>query len=137
MKKIIFIAGIFFLAPLLAPAQVDYKVVIDLTSKDSLTQKMALRWASEVAAIKDAKAEVVMYGPGVFFATKDGSPYQQAINNLLAEHKNVSLKVCAVAMKNLGVDASQLLPGVEIVPDGIYEVISKQHEGWGYIKVAR
>jgi hypothetical protein len=41
-----------------------------------------------------------------------------------------------MTMKRNNVDKSQLLPGVEIVPDGIYEIISKQHEGWGYIKVA-
>ena len=32
---------------------------------------------------------------------------------------------------------SQLLEGVGTVPDGIYEIISKQHQGWGYIKAAR
>jgi intracellular sulfur oxidation DsrE/DsrF family protein len=39
-----------------------------------------------------------------------------------------------VALKNNHVDKSQLLPGVETVPDGIYEIISKQKQGWGYIK---
>ena len=29
----------------------------------------------------------------------------------------------------------QLLPGVQTVPDGIYEIVSKQQEHWGYIKV--
>jgi intracellular sulfur oxidation DsrE/DsrF family protein len=28
-----------------------------------------------------------------------------------------------------------LLPGVKTVPDAIYELISKQAEGFGYIKV--
>ena len=40
-------------------------------------------------------------------------------------------------MKRNNIDKSQLIPGVEIVPDGIYEIILKQREGWGYIKVAR
>jgi intracellular sulfur oxidation DsrE/DsrF family protein len=39
-------------------------------------------------------------------------------------------------MKRQHIDESQLLPGVETVPDGIYEIISKQRDGWGYIKVA-
>jgi intracellular sulfur oxidation DsrE/DsrF family protein len=39
-------------------------------------------------------------------------------------------------MKRMNVDKSQLIPGVEVVPDGIYEIISKQRENWGYIKVA-
>ena len=51
--------------------------------------------------------------------------------------KNVSFRVCEGAMKNNKVEKSQLLDGVGTVPDGIYEIISKQHEGWGYIKAAR
>jgi intracellular sulfur oxidation DsrE/DsrF family protein len=39
-------------------------------------------------------------------------------------------------MANQKIDKSQLLNGVQIVPDGIYEIVSKQKEGWGYIKVA-
>jgi hypothetical protein len=48
---------------------------------------------------------------------------------------NVSFKVCAIAMKNNNISKSQLLPGVQTVPDGIYELVSKQQEHWGYIKV--
>jgi intracellular sulfur oxidation DsrE/DsrF family protein len=51
--------------------------------------------------------------------------------------KDVSFKVCALAMKRNKIDKSQLLPGVQVVPDGIYEIISKQRDNWGYIKVAR
>jgi intracellular sulfur oxidation DsrE/DsrF family protein len=39
-------------------------------------------------------------------------------------------------MKNHNIDSSQLLSGVRTVPDGIYEIITKEREGWGYIKVA-
>jgi intracellular sulfur oxidation DsrE/DsrF family protein len=38
-------------------------------------------------------------------------------------------------MQRYNIDKSQLIPGVEVVPDGIYEIITKQREGWGYIKV--
>jgi len=40
-------------------------------------------------------------------------------------------------MKNNNITADQLLPGIHVVPDGIYEIISKQRAGWGYIKAAR
>ena len=39
-------------------------------------------------------------------------------------------------MKANNVDITQLVSGVQTVPDGIYEIISKQREGWGYIKVS-
>jgi len=51
------------------------------------------------------------------------------------KNPNVAFKVCAIALKNNNVDKSQLLPGVQTVPDGIYEIVSKQQEHWGYIKV--
>ena len=38
--------------------------------------------------------------------------------------------VCAVALKAQGIDESQLIPGTMIVPDGIYDIISKQRYGW-------
>jgi uncharacterized protein len=38
-------------------------------------------------------------------------------------------------MKRHNVDKTQLLPGVEVVPDAIFEIVTKQSEGWGYIKV--
>ena len=118
----------------LAAAQSDYKVVFDLTSKDSLDQQAVIRWLKEiVAASSDAKMEVVMYAKGVTMATKEKSAVADAVTQL-ATNKNISFKVCAVALKNQGIDKSQLLPGVEVVPDGIYEIISKQRDGWGYIK---
>jgi intracellular sulfur oxidation DsrE/DsrF family protein len=38
-------------------------------------------------------------------------------------------------MKNQKVEKADLLPGVAVVPDGIAELVAKQREGWGYIKV--
>jgi intracellular sulfur oxidation DsrE/DsrF family protein len=46
----------------------------------------------------------------------------------------VAFRVCAIAMKNNNIDKSQLLPGVQVVPDGIHELVMKQQENWGYIK---
>jgi hypothetical protein len=115
----------------------DYKVVFDLTSKDTLNQQSLLH---EMTLIKegnpDAKVEAVIYGQGLGLITKDASSQSAEIQRLVSM-KDVSIKVCALAMKRQNVDASQLLPGVQIVPDGIYEIISKQRDGWGYIKVAR
>jgi hypothetical protein len=33
------------------------------------------------------------------------------------------------------VERSALLKEAQTVPDGIFEIISKQQQGWGYIKV--
>jgi intracellular sulfur oxidation DsrE/DsrF family protein len=128
----------FFLPMLLSfavvSAQSDYKVVFDLTSKDSVDQQAVIRWLKEIIDDHpDAKLEVVMYAKGVNMVTKEKSAVPDAVTQL-ATNKNISFKVCAIALKNQGIDKSQLLPGIQIVPDGIYELISKQREGWGYIK---
>jgi len=44
--------------------------------------------------------------------------------------------VCAIAMRNNNIEKSQFVPGVQTVPDGLHELVTKQQEHWGYIKVA-
>jgi len=134
MKKTLFIVCLLALLAPVVQAQADYKVVFDLTSRDSLDHKAVLRWAGEVAkASADAKIEVVMYGQGVNMMVSGKSVVEEAITKLMG-NKNVSFTVCAVALKAQGIDKNLLIPGTVIVPDGIYEIISKQREGWGYIK---
>jgi uncharacterized protein len=118
-----------------AVAQKDYRVVFDFTSKDTSDQRAVIRWVDGISkGDPDAKLEVVMYGQGLDLVTK-GKSYVSADVVRLAANKNISFRVCEVAMKNHNIDKSQLLEGVGTVADGIYEVISKQREGWGYIKV--
>jgi intracellular sulfur oxidation DsrE/DsrF family protein len=45
----------------------------------------------------------------------------------------VAAHVAAEALSGSG--KSQLMPGVQTVPDGIYELVSKQQQHSGYIKV--
>ena len=135
MKKYLLLLAPVLLSCFVALAQKDYRVVFDLTSKDSNDQRAVIRWLNEVSkAEPTAQMEVVMYGQGLALVTKGKSSYPDDVAKL-AQNKNISFRVCQVAMKNLGVDKSQLIDGVGTVPDGIYEVISKQREGWGYIKV--
>ena len=113
-----------------------YNVVFDMTSRDTINQQTVIRWINEVtSANPDAKVEVVMFGQGTALAIKDKSAVADDVTRL-AQNKNVAFRICAIALKNQNVDKCQLLSGVETVPDGIYEIISKQGEGWGYIKVA-
>ena len=127
----------FILSNLAIAQKAPYNVVIDVTSNDTLVHKMAANWVREiVTADPNANVEVVFYGKSLPMITKDKSVVADSVMKYAA-YKNVSFKVCQVAMKNNGVDKSQLLTGVTTVPDGIYEIISKQHEGWGYIKASR
>ena len=120
-----------------SPQAEPYQVVFDLTSRDPANQQAVLRWIKEISAANPrAEMEVVMYGQGLDLVvsgrTTPESDVKEALNTA-----RVSFKVCAIALKNQKIDASQLLPKVEVVPDGIGEIVAKQRAGWGYIKVAR
>jgi intracellular sulfur oxidation DsrE/DsrF family protein len=134
-KNLVYTSAMLFIS-VFANAQVsNYKVVFDMSSRDTVNQQAIVREIGLITgAAPDAKLEVVIYGQGLDLAVKDRSPQQAAVQKLIAENK-ASFKVCAMTMKRNNIDQSQLVPGVEVVPDGIYEIISKQQQGWGYIKV--
>jgi hypothetical protein len=137
MKKIQVVLGLLCCSLAVAAQRADYKVVFDLTSRDTVDQKNMIRWLKEISESNpDAKLEVVMYAKGLELAVKDKSLVADDVTRL-ATNKNITFSVCAVAMKNNNITADQLLPGIHVVPDGIYEIITKQREGWGYIKAAR
>lgn len=112
-----------------------YRVAFDLTSTDTLDQKAVLRWIREIgASAPKAEIEVVMYGKGVGLVTTGRTTFADGVAEAL-RNKRVSFRVCEVALRNLNIDKSQLLPGVGTVPDGIRELVRRQQERWGYIKV--
>ncbi len=137
MKRNIIIIVMALFSPLFLFAQADYKVVFDLTSNDTMNHKAVIRWTNEIIkASNDAQVEVVFYGNSLDMVQKDKSVVAGDIEKLAA-NKNVSFKVCRVAMKAHNVDLNQLIPGIETVPDGIYEIVTKEKEGWAYIKGIR
>lgn len=136
MKKMFLTCALIYVTLLGFSQNTDYKVVFDMTSKDPVNQQTVVRETSLIRETNpDANIEVVVYGQGLDLVITSKTTQASAIKDLIA-NKNVSFKVCALAMKRNNVDEAQLLPGVEVVPDGIYEIISKQKEGWGYIKVS-
>jgi intracellular sulfur oxidation DsrE/DsrF family protein len=137
MKRLLFVGLIAVLSVGFVQSQQQhpYRVVFDLTTRDTLDQKAVLRWIREVGTSSPkAEMEVVMYGKGFELVMPERSAFIADVQEALKNPK-VSFRVCAVALKNNNVDKSQLLAGVGTVPDGIYEIVSKQQDRWGYIKV--
>lgn len=137
MKKQLFFSGLLLLVTAAGFSQAkDYRVVFDLTSKDTINQQSVIR---EIGLIKeanpDAQLEVVIYSQGLDLAVKGRSGQEEAVKRLIAGG-SCSFKVCAMTMKRNHIGQDQLVQGVEVVPDGIYEILTRQRDGWGYIKVA-
>lgn len=136
MKQILLIATFLFTAySLLFSQSKPYNVVFDLTAGETGVHERVVRWINGIIKEHpDAKLEVVFYGKSLPMVESAKSTVSDEIKRL-AGGKNVTFAVCEQAMQVHKVDKSQLIPGVKTVPDAIYELISKQAEGYGYIKV--
>lgn len=126
---------IVFFLPLLSPAQTKpVKIVFDITSKDTLTHQAVLRHVDGMAkAYPDALLEVVIYGSAWPMVVAGKSSREEVVENL-AMKKNVSFKICGITMERFDVKQSDLVKGVQVVPDAIIQIVNRQSEGWGYIK---
>lgn len=135
MKRLIAVACVALLSVGFAYRQSQpYRVVFDLTSRDSLDQKAVVRWIKEVTtASPDAQIEVVMYGKGFELVMPERSTVANEVRDAI-RNPHVAFRVCAIAMKNNNIEIGQLFPGVQTVPDGIHELVMKQQDNWGYIK---
>ncbi|HEY8511264.1 MAG TPA: DsrE family protein [Cyclobacteriaceae bacterium] len=110
------------------------KIVFDITSADPKVQETAIRHVGLMAdSYPGIQLELVVYGGALPMFMKEKSTVGEKIAEL-AQNKNITFAACQGTMKRHNVDASQLLPGVTVVPDAIMEIVTKQNEGWGYIK---
>jgi len=134
MNKVL-IAIYFQVVAFVAIAQTNpVRIVFDITSKDTLAHQGALRHVTMMSkAYPQSTFEVVIYGSALPMVVKGKSTIEKDLTTF-AGNKNVSFKVCAATMKRNNVDKGQLVTGVEVVPDAIMEIVTKQGEGWGYIK---
>lgn len=134
MKKLILSFAAMFLLGNLHAQNKPVNVVFDVTSADPATHQSTMRHMKIMSTnYPDAKFEVVLYSGSVDMALKDKSSVAEEITSL-AEKENVSFKVCAMTLNRKKIDKSELLSNFEVVPDGILEIVTKQSEGWGYIK---
>ena len=137
MKQLLFTCCLLFSSFFSQAQKVPYNVVFDLTSKDTNVHMTVIRWLNGIIKENpDAKLEVVLYGQALDMVQKNKSIAATDMQQVM-KNPNIQFTVCAVAMKRHNVDAASLLPGVKIVPDGIYQIITRQKEGWGYIKVVQ
>ena len=136
MKKMFLITAVFFGIILQSYAQQKpYNIVFDLTTNDTATHQRVIRWINGILeSHPDAKIEVVFYGKALDMIVKDKSTVAGDVIKLGTD-KKVTFAVCEHAMKVFNINKNQLLNGVITVPDALYELVIKQAEGYGYIKV--
>ena len=132
-------AIMFFTATLSAQTMGDseHKVVIQVSTDDPVTQKVALNNAvnlqKELGPDKVA-IEVVAYGPGLSILTPK-TPESHRVPDLAMQ--NITFSACGNTMSKVTQKKGkepQLVEGVRVVPAGVIRIIELQKEGYAYIR---
>lgn len=133
MRKLI--VFLFMLVSGIVMAQQEpIKVVFDVTSANPDVHRTAAKHLRLMAeAYPDSQFEMVIYSGAIKMVDRKASIAGETLAEMV-KRSNVSVVVCEQTMKRHKMVNDDLIPGVGSVPDGIFEIVMKQKEGWGYIK---
>ncbi len=134
MKNFIVIATALLMVATLSAQQENIKVVFDVTSGDPGVQRSAARHLRLISeSYPDSEFEMVVYSSAYSMVDNKSSVAGETLREVV-KRDNVSIVICQNTMKRNKKDESDLIPGVGTVPDGIFEIVMRQKNGWGYIK---
>lgn len=136
MKKAIVLILLFVSGVVMAQNE-PIKVVFDVTSSNPDVHRTAAKHLRLMAeAYPDSEFEMVIYSGAYSMVDHKSSVAGETLTEMVKKD-NVSIVICQQTMKRHEMSMSDLIPGVGSVPDGIYEIVMRQKEGWGYIKEAQ
>ena len=115
-----------------------HKVVIQVSSKDPLTQRIAVNNAVNVLKAYgpgEAVVEIVAYGPGLSMLTKKNKQTKRIKG--LALNEDLTFSACGNTMKKIKKKKGKmpkLTDGVKIVPAGVVRIMTLQEKGYSYVR---
>ena len=110
------------------------KVVIQVSDADPGKWNLALNNARNLQSDLGAgnvDVEIVAYGPGIGMLRRD-SPVANRVGE--ASAAGVKVVACEITMKGQKLSRGDMLDSVAYVPAGVVELMSRQQQGWAYIK---
>ena len=111
----------------------EHKIVFQLTSGDTTAHKQLIKQFNNILSVSPStKIEVVCHGAGLDMLISDKTIVEDKIK-LLSE-KGVVFNACEFSIKERKVDRTKIILVAGFVPAGILEIVSKQEQGWSYIK---
>lgn len=81
---------------------------------------------------EDTDAAVVAHGPGIGLVT-GATGYQAQVGDIAT--RGVEILAWQNTLDRLAIPKEDLLPAVEVVSAGIAEIVRRQNEGWGYVRL--
>jgi intracellular sulfur oxidation DsrE/DsrF family protein len=114
----------------------EHKIVFQLTSADTNVHKMMIRQLGNVlAGAPNSKIEVVCHGPGINILMTKQTIVHPKIMEL--NGKGIHFVACENTMKEKKITKEEIILEAGYVKVGILEIVSKQEEGWSYIRMSQ
>ncbi|MFT3932417.1 MAG: DsrE family protein [Chitinophagaceae bacterium] len=134
MKKIITICLLAICIVSVANAQKKtHRIVFEITTSDTAEQRTTLRQMHNVLRdVPGTKIELVCHGPAIFMLVKAKTFFEEDMQQL--KNSGVVFAACANSMRKNNLDKTQMVSIATVVPNGVMEVVSKEEDGWSYIK---
>ncbi len=110
------------------------RVVIQVSDADQGKWNLALNNAKNIQTdlgAANVDVEIVAYGPGIGMLKLDS-----AVGGRVDEATSAGVKViaCENTMTGQKLAKSDMLNGIGYVPAGVVELMSRQQQGWAYIR---
>ncbi len=134
------LAGVGFLSATVLHAQAQQavpqraRVVIQVSDADTGKWNLALNNAKNIQTdlgAANVDVEIVTYGPGIGMLKLDS-----AVGGRIDEATAAGVKViaCENTMRGQKLTRADMLNGIGYVPAGVVELMSRQQQGWAYIR---
>lgn len=110
-----------------------HKIIFQLTTNDTMAHKALMKQLNNITTVAPTtQIEIVCHGPGLEMLITEKSIVHQKIKQLSAI--GVSFIACEFSMKERNVPQDKIIPEAGYVKAGIIEIVTKQEQGWSYIK---
>lgn len=110
-----------------------HRIVFQVTTPDTAAYRALARQLNNVLAHwPQAQLEVMAHNKGIGMLLKDKTNVQPEITAL--KNKGIQFVACENTLKQQKLEKSQIVTESGFVPVGIAEIVTKQEEGWAYIK---
>jgi intracellular sulfur oxidation DsrE/DsrF family protein len=114
--------------------QKQHKLVIQISDNDPAKWNLALNNAKNVqddVGAANVAIEIVAYGPGISMLKLESPAASRVADAMKA---NIKVIACENTMRGQKLTRDDMLPALNYVPAGVTEIMTKQSEGWAYLR---
>lgn len=117
-----------------ATGQKRHKIVIQVSDNDPVKWNLALNNARNLqddVGAANVDIEIVAYGPGIGMLKLESPSGSRVADAMKA---NVKVIACENTMRGQKLTRDDMLPALSYVPAGVTEIMTRQGEGWAYLR---